>query len=207
MGRTSDARRRVLDAACELIGRRGYTALGVAEICATAGVPKGSFYYFFDSKQSLTLSVIDEHWTTQRGEWERALRSDRPPLVRLRDLFEATAATQQRAQDATGSVNGCVFANLALELSNQDEPARNRLQQVFEEQIDLVHEVIADAIDQGFVPSSHGGRVTARSVVAQLEGLVLFAKLSNDPGVLADLWQQTLRLLGAPELTAREIRA
>jgi TetR/AcrR family transcriptional repressor of nem operon len=158
MGRTSDARRRVLDAACELIGRRGYTALGVAEICATAGVPKGSFYYFFDSKQSLTLSVIDEHWTTQRGEWERALRSERPPLVRLRDLFEATAATQQRAQDATGSVNGCVFANLALELSNQDEPARNRLQQVFEEQIDLVHEVIADAIDQGFVPASHGGR-------------------------------------------------
>src|SRR3981189_495802 len=60
MGRTSDARERILSAARSLIETHGYSALGVAEICRTAGVPKGSFYYFFDSKESLALAVIDD---------------------------------------------------------------------------------------------------------------------------------------------------
>jgi len=199
MGRPSDARARVLEAACALIGRRGYTALGVAEICATAGVPKGSFYYFFDSKQALTLSVIDEHWGVQRGQWERTLRGEGEPLERLRHLFDATVAQQQKAQEATGSVTGCLLANLALELSVQDEGARRRLQEVFDEQIDLVLELIVAAVRAGSVAESSASRATARSIVAQMEGLVLFAKLSNDPAVLTDLWQQTLLLLGAAD--------
>ena len=62
MGRTSDAREKILSAAQSLIELRGYSALGVAEICKAADVPKGSFYYFFESKEALALAVIDEHW-------------------------------------------------------------------------------------------------------------------------------------------------
>ncbi|NUS86664.1 MAG: helix-turn-helix transcriptional regulator, partial [Streptomyces sp.] len=76
MGRTSDARERILSAARSLIETHGYSALGVAEICRTAGVPKGSFYYFFDSKESLALAVIDEHWAGQKRTWATALSSD-----------------------------------------------------------------------------------------------------------------------------------
>ena len=59
MGRTSDAREKILSAAQSLIELRGYSALGVAEICKAADVPKGSFYYFFESKEALALAVID----------------------------------------------------------------------------------------------------------------------------------------------------
>lgn len=62
MGRTSDAREKIITAAQSLIELRGYSALGVAEICKSAGVPKGSFYYFFESKEALALTVLDEHW-------------------------------------------------------------------------------------------------------------------------------------------------
>ena len=95
MGRTSDARDRILDAAQALIELRGYSALGVAEICKAAGVPKGSFYYFFESKEVLALAVIDEHWAVQGRDWERIMRSDTQPLQRLRQLFEETEAGQR----------------------------------------------------------------------------------------------------------------
>ncbi|TMR17479.1 TetR/AcrR family transcriptional regulator [Nonomuraea turkmeniaca] len=196
MGRTSDAKERILSAAQTLIELRGYSALGVAEICKAAGVPKGSFYYFFTSKEDLALAVIDEHWAGQRGNWHRILQNDDPPLQRLRQLFEATEADQRAGQQSCGTVSGCLFGNLTLEMSNQTEALRERLQQIFEAQVDMVEKVIAEARerDEVTVADTHEA---ARSVVAQLEGQVLFAKLYNNTQRLNALWTNCLALLGA----------
>ena len=185
--------------ACALIHQRGYTAVGVADICAAAGVPKGSFYYFFGSKQALTIAVIEEHWVTQRAQWTSLLTSRQPPLLRLRALFDATMAAQVESLRAATAVTGCLFANLALELSAQDATVRERLASVFDEQIALVGEVISEAAAAGDIADLSDVPGAARSVVAQLEGLVIFAKLANDPAVLGGLWRQSLLLLGAKQ--------
>ncbi|AWS44056.1 TetR/AcrR family transcriptional regulator [Streptosporangium sp. 'caverna'] len=198
MGRTSDARDKILTAAQTLIERRGYTALGVAEICTTAGVPKGSFYHFFESKQALALTVINEHWIEQRRQWTELLGGDRPPLRRLRDLFEATETVQRLGQQDNGTVVGCLFGNLALELSNQAEDIRHRLQEIFDAQIDLIEQVVAEARERGDTAPTVDPRAAARSIVAQLEGQVLFAKLLNDPGQIEAMWRNCLALLGVP---------
>ncbi|MDH6547386.1 TetR/AcrR family transcriptional repressor of nem operon [Streptomyces sp. SAI-117] len=195
MGRTSDARQKILGAARSLIEGRGYSALGVAEICKAAGVPKGSFYYFFESKEALALAVVDEHWAAQRAEWESALGADEAPLRRLRALFEQTEAGQRAVQDGCGTVSGCLFGNLALELSNHAEPVRGRLQEIFDAQVDMVEAVLAEARDRGDVTASDTRRA-ARAVVAQLEGQVMFAKLYNSPERLGALWDDCRALLG-----------
>jgi TetR/AcrR family transcriptional repressor of nem operon len=197
MGRTSDARAKILTAAQSLIESRGYSALGVAEICKTAGVPKGSFYYFFESKEALALAVIDQHWGAQRADWERIMSSDAQPLQRMRQLFEETEAGQRAGQQSCGTVSGCLFGNLSLELSNQTEPIRERLQEIFDKQVEMVGEIIAEAQQQGDA-SVADTREAARSVVAQLEGQVLFAKLYNNPQRLETLWSNCLSLLGSP---------
>jgi TetR/AcrR family transcriptional regulator, transcriptional repressor for nem operon len=196
MGRTSDAREKILQAAQQLIELRGYSALGVAEICKAAGVPKGSFYYFFESKEVLALAVIDKHWAAQHRDWERILLSDAQPLQRLRQLFEETEAGQRVGQQSCGTVSGCLFGNLTLELSNQTEPIRARLQEIFDAQVDMVEQVVTDAQQRGDVSISDA-REAARSVVAQLEGQVLFAKLYNNPQRLESLWVNCLSLLAA----------
>jgi TetR/AcrR family transcriptional regulator, transcriptional repressor for nem operon len=196
MGRTSDARRKILDAAESLIGQRGYSALGVAEICKAAGVPKGSFYYFFESKEALALAVIDEHWDAERRDWERILGDDTPPLEQLRRLFEATEAELRAGQISCGTVSGCLFGNLTLELSNQTEPIRGRLQEIFDAQAELVEAAITRARERGEV-SVTDPQEAARSVVAQLEGQVMFAKLYNNTTNLSLLWSNCLALLGA----------
>jgi TetR/AcrR family transcriptional repressor of nem operon len=201
MGRTSDARNKILDAGRTLIAQRGYSSLGVAEICAAAGVPKGSFYYFFESKQALALAVIDDHWTAQHKQWADLLSSDHDPLSRLKDLFDATEQTQRAGQEQTGHVVGCLFGNLALELSNQAEEVRRRLLQIFDAQIDMIEQVVAQAKTAGQTGASVDTREAARSIVAQIEGRVLLAKLLSDPAQLEALWQNSLDLLQAPTAT------
>jgi len=196
MGRTSDAREKILSAAQSLIELRGYSALGVAEICKAADVPKGSFYYFFESKEVLALAVIDEHWAEQERAWSRILTGEAEPLTRLRRLFEATEAAQLAGQQSCGTVSGCLFGNLTLEMSNHTEAVRKRLQEIFEAQVDMVAPVIAEALARNEVAVSDP-REAARAVVAQLEGQVLFAKLYNNTQLLGRLWANSLALLGA----------
>jgi TetR/AcrR family transcriptional repressor of nem operon len=198
MGRKSDGRERLLEAASTLLSQRSYSSIGVAEICTAAGVQKGSFYYYFESKQALALAVIEEHWTWQRAEWAKILDAADPLLDRLRRLFRLTAEIQVTSLAGTGSVTGCLFGNLALEMSGQDDPIRERLQGIFDEQIDMVERALKEAMDSGQVPT-RDARDAAKSIVAQLEGLVLFAKLFNDPAQLDRLWENSLSLLGAGE--------
>jgi TetR/AcrR family transcriptional repressor of nem operon len=196
MGRTSDAREKILSAAQSLIELRGYSALGVAEICTTAGVPRGSFYYFFESKEALALAVIDEHWAGQKRAWTRILNSDAEPLQRLCQLFEETEAGQRAGQQSCGTVSGCLFGNLTLEMSNHTEAIRTRLQKIFDTQVEMVDSVITEALERKDV-TTIDTREAAQAVVAQLEGQVLFAKLYNNTHRLSALWANCLALLGA----------
>lgn len=199
MSRTSTARQRLIDAACGLIRVRGYGAVGVAEICAQADVQKGSFYHFFASKQDLTIAAIDAHWARQRDEWVAILGAQEPPFSRLRHLFEATGAGLRATSEETGAIYGCVLANLALELSNQDAVIQRRLRAIFDEQIALIHATLGEAAAAGEIPPENATPAIARAVIAQMEGIIMFAKLGNDPEVLDGLWPQTMLLLWAPD--------
>lgn len=197
MGRKSDAGERILDAAAKLFAQRSYASIGVAEISAEAGVPKGSFYYFYPSKQILALAVVNRHWQRQRAEWLRILTAPDPLPDRLHALFVSTRDVQLQALNGTGAVAGCLFGNLALEVSAQDDPVRARLQEIFDEQIEIVENAIR-TIDDGGEAVGPAPREAAKAIVAQIEGMVLFAKLFNDPGQLDQLWQNSMRLLGLP---------
>jgi TetR/AcrR family transcriptional repressor of nem operon len=195
MGRTSDARERLVAAATELFSERAYSYVGIAEIASRAGVQKGSFYYFFSSKEALALAVIDQHWAWQRGQWEQVLKSEGTALEHLRGIFDATTRMQARALQGTGSVTGCMFGNLALEVSSINEPIQKRLQEIFEQQVEMIGGELRSAVEAGQL-SVADVPTAAKSIVAQLEGLVLFAKLFNDPAQLDSLWANSLQLLG-----------
>lgn len=88
-----------------------------------------------------------------------------------------------------------MFGNLTLEMSNQTESIRGRLQEIFETQVDMIDEVVTEARERGDVTVADT-HAAAASIVAQLEGQVLFAKLYNDTGRLSPLWTNCLAILG-----------
>ena len=173
----------------------------MSEICTVAEVQKGSFYHFFDSKHALTLEALDAHWAQQRAGWESRLDGHGFPLERLGAVFGDTVQAQRRTKQFAGTVQGCAFANLALELSGQEPAIQARLQEVFDQQIVLVKVVLAQAAAVGEIPAENATAATARALVAQIEGMVLLAKLGNDLQLLDDLWGQARQLLGAAPLT------
>src|SRR5438477_12856769 len=84
MGRVSDAKERLMQAVGELIWTGSYGSTTIDQICDKAGVKKGSFYYFFDSKADLALAAIEDDWQKRRQELDSIFSSTVPPLERLR---------------------------------------------------------------------------------------------------------------------------
>lgn len=199
MGRTSDSRSRILASATRLFGQRSYASIGVAEIAADAGVPKGSFYHFFRSKQGLALAVIDAHWQQQSGAWRSILAQSAPLQVRLGELVAYMADVQKETATGTGSAAGCLFGNLSIEAGDAESDAVTaRLREIFDAQVDMIEEAIRTASDLS--PSRRAdARARAKAIVTQLEGALLFAKLFNDPRQLDRLWTDSMLLLGAEE--------
>jgi AcrR family transcriptional regulator len=56
-----NTRDKLIGVSVELIMLKGFNNTGIAEILSKAGVPKGSFYYYFKSKEDLGLAVIDHY--------------------------------------------------------------------------------------------------------------------------------------------------
>ncbi|WP_159941671.1 MULTISPECIES: TetR/AcrR family transcriptional regulator [unclassified Nocardiopsis] len=196
MGRTSTARDRLVSSARRLMLTRGYASLGVAEICADADVRKGSFYHFFSSKQALTSAAVDAHWTEQRQEWERALRGPGTPVERLRALVAHLVEDQRAEYAERGRIHGCLYGNLALELSGHEPDVRARLSEVFAEQAALVTEVVGQARQRGELDQETPDRLLAESFLAQVEGGVLLARVHDAPDLLDLVWPGVRRLLG-----------
>ena len=215
MGRSSAARQSLVDSAGELIFERGYAAVGVAEICARAGVQKGSFYHFFPSKQALAVAAIDAYWAGQRACWAELLGDERrAPLDRLRAVFAANVDAQTADKRERGVLRGCLLGNLALEMSSHDQVVRAHLDGVFTEQVELVRGILDAAAAEGTLDPRRADTGTALALLAQLEGMVLFAKVANDQIVLDRLWANALRLLavestvdGASPVARKEVVA
>jgi len=89
MGRTSDAREKLIQTTMQLIWQRGYSAVGVSELCREAGVKPGSFYYFFPSKRDLVVAALEENWRLTRANvLEPAFSADVSAPGRIKRIFE-----------------------------------------------------------------------------------------------------------------------
>ena len=191
MGRPSTARTRLIEAARELIHANNYGSASVDDLCAAAGVNKGSFYYFFPSKRDLALSVLDAQWASARDKvLEPAFASDVPPLERISRFFQRAAQIQRRPV-----VRGCPFGNLAVELGTLEGPVRDRVGAVFEGYRGYFEQALREAVAAGDVPSVDV-EAASLALVAYLQGALLLAKTYNDADVIERLGAQALSLAG-----------
>ena len=196
MGRTSDARARLITAAMELMYARGYTAVGVHELCTHAGVNKGSFYHFFPSKQALALAVIEAHAQDLQQLWQEALLATCSPLERLQRAFEATHEAHCHLVNPRGEMMGCPLGNFAIELSSQDDVIRQKLAATFNSWTAVIERLLREAVTQGDLPALDVD-TTAQTLIAYFEGVLLLAKMQNDPGVVKKLAQGAVHLVEA----------
>ena len=196
MGRPSDARQRLIEAARNVIYAHSYEAVSVDELCVAAGVNKSSFYHFFASKQELVLVALESQW-----QWfeeiilKPTFANALPPQERMLRFFDLILQQQQAQKQADGHIRGCPIGNLTLEMSTQDEVIRTRVEQFFTAWLGYFEQMLRDAKARGIVPATLDISVTAQSLLAYFEGVVLLAKGRNDPALIATLRAGVLPLM------------
>lgn len=193
-------------AATELTWERGYNAVTVDAICEHAGVKKGSFYYFFDSKVALALAAMENFWLTEaKPHMDATFSVSNRPLERIRQCFEGLYQSQLEEVKAQGRILGCPFFSLGMEGGGLDPELWHASQRYVTRKHKYLESAIRDAQAEGLV-NVENVEEAAQGVYTLLEGALARARTQNDPEPLRGLYEQALRLLGV-ERTVREPEA
>jgi len=173
MARTN-TREEIIRKGAELIHAQGFKATGLQQILQTAGIPKGSFYFYFKSKEDFGLEIIDYFNAIISGIFTRYLSDKKtPPLKRLEKLLDFYEAAFQKS----GYTLGCPIGNLSLELADTNERLRVHLGGVIETLIAQIESCLQEAKRDKSIPASMNVADTARFIFHGFEGAVLHMKV------------------------------
>lgn len=182
-----ETRTALLQRGMEIMFEKGYTNTGIQEILTSLQVPKGSFYHYFDSKESYAVEIIKHFDETYSANLQNILRnSELTPLQRLRE-YCTTSMDNMLAQDCR---KGCLIGNLSQEMSDQSEVLRKELSIVMRKWRDLFAACIEEGQKTGEIKSSvspdalaelflcgWSGAVMRTKTVKQIEPMEIFVNL------------------------------
>lgn len=177
----NEARAALIRSGTELLTEKGFTATGIDEILRRVGVPKGSFYHYFASKDAFGSELIENYASFFQHKLDRFLLDEqRPPLDRLA-AFMNDAITGMARFDFR---RGCLVGNLGQEMGALPEPFRAQLIAVFDSWQQRVARCLEQARAAGQVRDDIDSQETAYVFWTGWEGAVLRAKLERRPAPL-----------------------
>jgi len=174
-------RERLLTLGSELINTQGYNNTGINAIVQAAGVPKGSFYHYFASKQDFGLAVIDRADAHYRAKLDAVLGNPKlRPLDRLRGYLE----NGMREMIDADFCSGCLIGNLGQELAGRDPAFRQRLEQVFSGWATRFAACLDEARARGDLTAAANSHDLAEFLLSGWEGALLRAKVTHNTAPL-----------------------
>lgn len=125
---TSDVRDNIVAVGQRIMARKGFSAVGLNEILVTAGVPKGSFYHYFGSKDAFGEALLARYFEDYLAQMDVTLGDQAMPTpmaARLLTYFGQWRASQS-FEDCQGK---CLAVKLGAEVADLSEPMRLMLKQ------------------------------------------------------------------------------
>jgi TetR/AcrR family transcriptional repressor of nem operon len=180
---SSSTRDRLIEVGLELMRKHGYGATGLQEILHAAGVPKGSFYHHFGSKEEFTAAVIERYFTLEAKHVDTVLSNTRQtPLKRLRRYFEELI--QMAGQSAP--IAGCLLGSLSLEVADASPLLQSCLSFSFTHWQAAIASVIREAVEKGELPQSTKPESLAGFLLNSWEGALLRSQADENDAPLKD---------------------
>ena len=182
---SAEIRERLITAGLDLFHTNGYHATGVQDIANAAGVPKGSFYNHFDSKQALAIIAVQRY--AESGPLEMLMETHGRPVDAIRSHFEELALRFERA----GWRQGCMIGNFANELADQDEDVRAAVNTLLTGWTQLLAAAIAQAQGLGKIAATHDADQLAGTVLSMWEGSLTRARAARSKAPLDEFFTIT----------------
>jgi len=197
MGRTSDARERLIEAAIEKIWRGSFGEVTIAELCDRAKVNKGSFYYFFDSKPNLVAAAIGTWWEARRALLEKMFLGELPPLERIFAYIDSIARSQLQDYETSAYIRGAPIFRLGSEIAIHHEPLRLLICQFIKSHVQFFEEAIKEAQAGGQVAAG-AAALKARLLWGYHVSTLTRAHIEQNPELIRNLSNDVRALINSP---------
>lgn len=180
---THSTKQRLLDTGLALLLEQGYNHLGIDALLKQAGVPKGSFYHHFRSKEDFALQVIDAYMTEVKEGLDACLGDESlPPLARVRRFLELSKE-KYRGEGYLG----CLLGGLGQELSGVNERFRRKVEDCFSDLARRFAGCFEMAKTRGELPADADPRDLADLLINCWEGAALRSRLWRKASPLDDV--------------------
>ncbi len=190
--RKEENRRRLLDEGVRLLLAQGYHATGLQEILSRVGIPKGSFYNYFPSKEDFSAAVIGyyiEPFIVQLDGW--LARPELKPVTALENYFRALIE-ELKANDFKG---GCLLGNLMAEIGDTSEICRQALRRAMHRYRDRIAGALTRAQADGSIRRDLSPQTLADLIVDNWQGALLRMKIERSVEPLERFMTQIFREL------------
>jgi TetR/AcrR family transcriptional repressor of nem operon len=173
----TNTRNAILETGMKLFIERGFNACSVQDITDAAGVPKGSFYNHFKSKEALAAEIVTEYG---KGTTDRSILTNPeiPALTRLKKHFAALNEYFSRCND------GCLVGKFMAEVSDDTPQIRERLLSVLKVWGEQISSTIAQGQEQGSIRKDLKADDLAAFLIDSYEGAVLRTRVEKSPRAL-----------------------
>ncbi len=175
--RYSDKRRELLTAGAEVMLAKGYNGTGIQEIVNRAGVPKGSFYNYFRSKEAFALAALEHLSDASRSVYEAALTDPGiSPRQRLIDLFDRLISDHTASHGAT---RGCLVGKLCQEMAEVNPVIGDKVEYLSRHYAGAIARCLQEARSAGEIDADRDTDQLAEFIFNSWEGALMRMKASR----------------------------
>lgn len=193
MNSIQDKRARILAAGTQVMLRKGYNGTGVQEIAQDAGVPKGSFYHYFESKEDFAIQALHYYYLPRLERFARALDApDGSPRERIlhcyRELVGYFASQEEPSHQ-------CFIGSLCHEKAGESQPIGYAASAILKRSTEVLAACLEQAQAAGEVSAEQDPLALAAFIGAAWEGALLRMKIDRQIQPLQVFILQLERLL------------
>lgn len=171
----------LLEAGAQIMIEKGYTNTGIQEVLESTGVPKGSFYYYFDSKEDFALQVI-EYSDANYAEYLKKFFDDK--TLSPTDRLKAYCNEGKKSLEENQCRKGCLIGNLSQEMADQSEVLRARLEESLTRSRNTFAKAIKEGQQKGQINSKVEANQMAEFFLAGWHGALMRSKTMKNSGPL-----------------------
>ncbi|UZJ59440.1 TetR/AcrR family transcriptional regulator [Pseudomonas sp. KU26590] len=173
---SSDVRQGILDVGQRIMAAKGYSGVGLNEILAAAGVPKGSFYHYFGSKDAFGEALLEHYFDNYLADIDRILGEPGLPMgERLMNYWRVWQDTQS-FQECQGK---CLAVKLGVEVADLSEAMRAVLKRGTAGITDRLGSAIEAAVADGSLPACENPYAVAQSLYQLWVGASVMVKIER----------------------------
>ena len=180
-------RKRILDAGRGLLLRHGFSGVGLSRILAESGVPKGSFYYYFASKEAFGTALLEEYVAGYLDRFDALIAAPGPAGGKLMQFWDAWLTEAGQA----GIAGECLVVKLGAEVADLSAPMREILDRGVDAVVDRIARLLRDGAEDGSVARVDDPEATARMLYAKWLGAAVLAKLAQSDAALLMAREET----------------